>query len=52
MRIVCEAMNMTVERGLSKEARQNVANFIMAHVRCRYTPQSKQRAKDFARSQA
>jgi hypothetical protein len=42
----------TTDRGNSKEERANAAAFIMANVRCRYTPQSKQRAKDFARSQA
>lgn len=49
MRIVSEATGMTIERGLSKEARENAAKFIMAHVRCRYTPQSKARAKAFAK---
>jgi hypothetical protein len=43
---------VTTDRGNTKEERANAAAFIMANVRCRYTPQSKQRAKDFARSQA
>ena len=40
------------DRGNTKESREFAARFIQQRVRCRYTPQSKQRAKDFARSQA
>ena len=42
----------TTDRGNSKEERAAASALIQRHVRCRYTPQSKQRAKDFARSQA
>ena len=37
------------DRGNSKEDRAYAAAFIMANVRCRYTPQSKARAKAFAK---
>ena len=40
------------DRGNTKESREFASRFIQQRVRCRYTPQSKQRAKDFARNQA
>jgi hypothetical protein len=43
---------LSFDRGNTKEERESAARFIMGRVRCRYTPQSKQRAKDYARSQA
>lgn len=42
----------TTDRGNTKEERAAASALIQRNVRCRYTPQSKQRAKDFARSQA
>lgn len=43
---------VTFDRGNSKEDRAHAAKLVTAASRARYTPQSKQRAKDFARSQA
>ncbi len=44
--------NVTFDRGNTKESRADAAAVIMQHVRCRYTPQSKARAKAFAKAQA
>lgn len=41
--------HVTFDRGNSKEERAAAAKVIMQHVRCRYTPQSKARAKAFAK---
>lgn len=49
MRITVKATGMTFDRGNSKEQREGAARVIMQNVRCRYTPQSKARAKDYAR---
>jgi hypothetical protein len=37
------------DRGTTKESREFASRFIQQRVRCRYTPQSKARAKAFAK---
>lgn len=42
----------TFDRGITKESREFASRFIQGRVRTRYTPESKQLAKEYARSQA
>lgn len=49
MRITNTKTGFTFDRGNSKAEREMSAAYIMQNVRCRYTPQSKARAKAFAK---
>lgn len=43
---------ITFDRGITKEHRARACSMIVQQVRPCYTPESKQRAKEYARSQA
>lgn len=53
MRItITDSRGNAMERGNTFDERMAASAFIQANVRCRFTPQSKARAKAFAKAQA